>query len=383
MVLGKLEQSPGEGCEIRLGLGLGLGSDQYCLALALGDEDLYFELFFEGRYDFSAQLNAKIEEKFSTLDPNTYGTRNFGEEQDLKRTLTEYFEKIENDKHKALRGGLELAVNLTFNTIYRSTSETLLLKTMSYLGNRFKTHENYGVFHVGLEFQGITIDWGATDYTDLVLPRVNMDQIIAKFALSAPKHENERHQLLGAAAVVLGFGVLLFIPLVGGLFSAITAATAAAIVAYYVIKENYYMKVMIANKGTLQGISEVCTRYNTSEIGYSILNKNCNTFVKDCLDRNNHSKIVIGDQMEKFLGRCGNNDKKFQLDEKIFNSIDEIDEFAEESFEKLDNDRKHLICCYEALAADRKDDANLWKRYDLTRNELEEKWSIRRRGLHK
>ncbi|CAG8523614.1 10581_t:CDS:2, partial [Racocetra fulgida] len=229
------------------------------------------------------------------------------------------------------------------------------------IGNFFY---RYGAFHVGLEIDGIVVEWGCgLAGSSIVYPRPDSRRMLAYVRLNYEKIDpvsNSKESLsnskglisattlttIGATAVTtigatIAIGAAAVTPI--PLFCAITLLIFGLCYSYKVI---YYLGEI--NKNRLHLLAEKCVYYNKTHY-YSPLKPNCQDFVDEMLGSLGIKFNPKGEFLE-FMGRIKNGDASFQLG-TTFESRKVFDNYVDAHWDGIKNewDKKLLICYSDVM----------------------------------
>ncbi|CAG8746967.1 15334_t:CDS:1, partial [Racocetra fulgida] len=245
-------------------------------------------------------------------------------EQSMNYSIYLFFEKLHND-----------------NIIYRK------------IGSIFY---NYGGFHVGLEIDGIVVEWGyGLAGPSIVYPKPDLRKMLAYMRLNYEKIEKldsgfKLSKVLLPIGVVAGVGL----EVIGVMGAAIGAKIAIAAVIGVIIhllimitlycsyKPIYYLGEITKNR--LHLIAEKCVQYNQTH-HYSLL-LSCQHFVDDIL-RSIDIKFKPEGEFLEFMNRIRyHGDGSFQFKGFKFESRKDFDSYVDAHWDSIKNewDKKLLIC---------------------------------------
>nr|CAG8631464.1 14305_t:CDS:1 [Entrophospora candida] len=151
-------------------------------------------------------------------------------------------------------------------------------------GNVITRFTNYGLFHVGLEIDGIIIEWGyGSAGSSIVCPRVDAKRMLTYVRVNYEQINSESSPLsyilsgavisLASVVVALTGGIGLFFTVLG-----VNALAVILVASYSII---YHLGTI--KKDRLKQIAEKCVRYNKTH-GYNLITNNCQHFVDEVLE---------------------------------------------------------------------------------------------------
>ncbi|CAH1760168.1 5087_t:CDS:1, partial [Entrophospora sp. SA101] len=314
----------------------------HTLVHQLGDPDLFFEKF----------LMIKNEEHESLLRNIESGIRSF---RGFQRFNSQYMpEDLElmtwKNKRKSKNYNVYLFIEKIDGKFYNSTI----------FRNVITRFTNYGIFHVGLEIDGIIIEWGyGLAGPSIVCPipdtrgmlacvRVNYQQTNSVFNLRLCISAIAISIILGVVVGVLTGGI--------GIFFTVLGATAALgiilVVSHNIIKKD---------SNRLKRIAEKCAYYNKTH-NYNSYNTNCQHFVDEVLESIGLEFKPEG-EFKEFMDRIKYNENcSFQFKDKVFDSRTNLNDYANEHWSKIKNkwDKKLLICYSDVMDRMYQDGKSRW-----------------------
>ncbi|CAG8521233.1 uncharacterized protein OCT59_006117 [Rhizophagus irregularis] len=254
------------------------------LILSLGDETRFLNRYLRLDDNHLKQITKDLR-KLDDIQKN----RNITSEEELRKS----------DKFNVYLFISKLSDN-------RSDSPFLRFLANSLFKNK------YGMFHVGLEINGIILEWGTGDAgPHLIYPRVNTDRLYEKIAHIRVSYFSQEFNLLDAMRKLLFFE-----PNIG-----------------------------VVPSKKLQIIAQKCVNWNKN-FYYSPLSRNCQHFIDEMLEALD-LKFNPEGEFEKFLDRIiKNTDDRFLFQEKQFFSRQDLDQFANQNWMKISNfwDQRLLLC---------------------------------------
>ncbi|PKY60292.1 hypothetical protein RhiirA4_518073 [Rhizophagus irregularis] len=193
----------------------------------------------------------------------------------------------------------------------------------------------YGMFHVGLEIDGIVLEWGTGDAgPHLIYPRINTNKIYEKIAHIRVNYDsnfsrefnhstntflqNWRHHMQNFISVIKNYIIKLL---------------------------NFVLKIGVVPSNKLQIIAQKCVYWNRN-YDYDPLNRNCQHFINEILEALN-LKFNPEGEFKKFLDRIVKYaDDRFLFQEIEFLSRQDLDQFADQNWNMITNswDKKLLLC---------------------------------------
>ncbi|CAH3137010.1 unnamed protein product [Porites lobata] len=224
------------------------------------------------------------------------------------------------------------------------------------------------VIHAGLDVGGLRVEWGVGPCSpSLVFPRSSTRAILAKIIVEKQS---------------------LFQRFVEGIRHPISTL----IEWYYRLREFFLHILGHANQTSLYKIAEVCTSYNRSKF-WGPVDCNCQKFVIDVLKTLN-LKFSPEGEMKAFIDRINQGDYDLSISDPdglqtVFNSVLELDGFAEDHWNHLPPRSKYLLCTYNSICSERaqnhtrvhgRDAATTespWIRSASNRREVDQVWRSR------
>ena len=328
--------------------------DRVRSVVCLGDKDLFYETFFEGKFDLDAIRNE--------LDGMDEDIRIEMREGDIEDAFNQEADRLEKLRLRAANGEGELPISIFFSQGNRSLNN-LVGRGFARLG----FGEGSGILYAGLDVGGLRVEWGVGEYSpSLVYPRYSARAILAK--IMVPKKS-------------------LFQRFIEGILHPISTL----IEWYCRLKEFFLHFLGYANNTSLYKIAEVCTTYNRSEV-WNQVGCNCQKFVFEVLDRLNLRFAPEG-ELKAFIDRINRGDDDLRIvgpkgRQTVFKSVRDLDEFAEVHWRVLPPWSKYLLCIYNSICSERASDAaattdSPWVRSALNRDEVHQVWRNRVQEVHR
>jgi len=231
---------------------------------------------------------------------------------------------------------------------------------------------NYGLFHVGLEIDGIIIEWGyGSAGSSIVCPRVDVERMLTYVRVNYEQINSASSPLsfilsgavfaIASTVVALTGGVGVFFALLG-----VNAFAVILIASYSII---YHLGTI--KKDRLKQIAEKCVHYNKTH-RYNIITNNCQDFVNEIL-KSIGLKFKPEGEFKEFMDRIKRNDDSFRFKDNVFNSRADLDDYANDHWNNLENkwDKKLLICYSDVMERMYQKGKDEWGPMDV------EKWQQR------
>ncbi|CAG8521213.1 8290_t:CDS:2 [Rhizophagus irregularis] len=218
---------------------------------------------------------------------------------------------------------------------------------LRYLANSLFRNK-YGMFHVGLEIDGIVLEWGTGDAgPHLIYPRINTNRLYEKIAHIRINYDSnfDREFIFTSNIFLQNWKYHL---------------------------HNFLIGIMPSNK--LQIIAQKCVNWNKN-FYYNPVNRNCQRFIEEILETLG-LKFNPEGEFKRFLDRIVEYaDDRFLFEDREFLSRQELDQFTDQNWDKITNvwDKK-LLLCYSNMMN------NMYKyKYDEKWGPInnKEKWLVR------
>ena len=121
---------------------------------------------------------------------------------------------------------------------------------------------------------------------------------------------------------------------------------------YCSLREFFFYILGHANRTSLYKIAEVCTTYNRNKV-WGPVGCNCQKFVLEVLDR-----LSLRFALEAFINRINQGDYDLTIADPeglqtVFNSVLELDGFAEDHWNYLLPWSKYLLFTYNSICSER------------------------------
>ncbi|CAG8521272.1 uncharacterized protein OCT59_006119 [Rhizophagus irregularis] len=197
----------------------------------------------------------------------------------------------------------------------------------------------YGMFHVGLEIDGIVLEWGTGDAgPHLIYPRINTNKIYEKIAHIRINYDSNFSQEFNHSTNTFLQDWQHYMQ---NLFS--TIINFMRMLLYFVLK----IGVVPSNK--LQIIAQKCVYWNRNYY-YDPLNRNCQHFINEILETLN-LKFNPKGEFKKFLDRIVQYaDDRYLFQRREFLSRQDLDQFADQNWNMITNSwDKRLLLCYSDM----------------------------------
>ncbi|CAG8458435.1 10152_t:CDS:2 [Ambispora leptoticha] len=279
----------------------------------LEDADLFFEKFLKHNIEESEKLLRKINADV--------------------RALSEFRDMPEDSKKMSLMNALEYRRENQKYNVYLFIEKTDVSEMLRDLAS----FTEYGVFHVGLEIDGIIIEWGCGPAgQSIVYPRVDERRILAHVRLNY-KRMNPDSAIVNACNKKINHIIDRL-----GAGNRITTSVLDTLLSL-IYRLFYHLGTIKEDK--LKIIAERCVYYNKTH-NYHFLRNNCQHFLDQIL-------IAIGlefkpeGEFKKFMDRIKyKGDGAFRFKDAVFKSRMELDRYADAHWNSLENewDKKLLIC---------------------------------------
>ncbi|RGB27616.1 hypothetical protein C1646_718143 [Rhizophagus diaphanus] len=187
----------------------------------------------------------------------------------------------------------------------------------------------YGMFHVGLEINGIILEWGTGDAgPHLIYPRFNTDRLYEKIAHIRVSYYSQEFNNL----------------------TTFTRNNLSNIILDVMKKYLFFdPKIGVVPSKKLQIIAQKCVSWN-KDFYYNPLYRNCQHFIDEILEALD-LKFNPESEFEMFLDRIVKyTDDRFLFQEKEFFSRQDLDQFADQNWVKISNVwDKRLLLCYSDM----------------------------------
>ncbi|CAG8612335.1 11581_t:CDS:1 [Ambispora leptoticha] len=315
------------------------------LIYQLGDADLFFEKFLKPKIEESEKLLRRINADV--------------------RALSDFRDMPEDSKEMSLRNAREYRRENKKYNVYLLIEKTDFSEILQSLAPVMK----YGIFHVGLEIDGVIIEWGCGPAgQSIVYPRVDERRMLAYIRLNY-KRMNRDSVIMSAcnkniSNIINNLGIGCIITFVLELLGLIY---------------RFFYHLGNIKEDKLKIIAERCVYYNKTH-NYHFLRNNCQHFLDQIL-------IAIGlefkpeGEFKKFMDRIKyKGDGAFRFKDAVFKSRMELDRYADAHWNSLDNewDKKLLICFSDMMERMYERGIEVWGPMDLVNFE---KWERRYEDL--
>ncbi|CAG8612192.1 hypothetical protein C2G38_2153495 [Gigaspora rosea] len=197
------------------------------------------------------------------------------------------------------------------------------------------------MFHVGLEVDGIVLEWGTGDAgPHLIYPKININQIyeIARLRINYDSslsrefnHSTNQLSQFWNDLNQLSFDLL------------------SAIKKLYKYLISFVMNIGVIPSGKLQIIARKCVFWNKN-IFYHPVTRNCQHFIDEMLQALG-LEFYPKDEFKNFLDRiCNYADDRFMFQESEFFSRQDLDQYADQNWNKIQSIwNKKLLLCYSDM----------------------------------
>ncbi|CAB5379151.1 unnamed protein product [Rhizophagus irregularis] len=206
----------------------------------------------------------------------------------------------------------------------RSDSPFLRFFAKSLLRNK------YGMFHVGLEIDGIILEWGTGDAgPHLIYPRVNTKRLCEKLAHIRVNYGQEFN-------LITTFSQTWYHKLYNTILSIMK-------------RLSFVPQIGFISSDKLQIIAQKSVYWNMN-FSYNPLTRNCQHFIEEILETLGLTFNPEG-EFKKFLDRIVNYaDDSFLFQKEEFLSRQDLDQFADQNWDKISNVwDKRLLLCYSDM----------------------------------
>ncbi|RHZ43757.1 hypothetical protein Glove_856g4 [Diversispora epigaea] len=206
-----------------------------------------------------------------------------------------------------------------------------------------KNITTYGAFHVGIEVDGITLEWGSGNAgPSLIYPNIDPRKMIAylriNYESSMTSTINTRIKSIILAAILLDY-------------KKIGSELLSAIKDTYKMMLNFAIMIGIIPSNKLKIIAEKCVYWNRNNY-YNSVRRNCQTFVIQLLNALDLEFKPQG-EFQKFLNRIINDaDDRFIFKNIEFKSRSELDNYVDQYWDSIKNEEiwdKKLLLCYSDM----------------------------------
>ncbi|GBC10098.1 hypothetical protein RclHR1_09330003 [Rhizophagus clarus] len=251
---------------------------------------------------------------------------------DETRFLNRYLNLSDLQKNDLTPSEKDRKFNVYFfiSKLSDNRSENLILR---YVANSlFKTR--YGMFHVGLEIDGIVLEWGTGDAgPHLIYPRINTDRIYEKIAHIRVSYLSQEFNVTNYTSMWAWTHNLSYI--ISDVMSKVR------------LHSDPKIGVIPSNK--LQIIAQKCVYWNKN-FQYSALKHNCQHFIDEIFEALD-LKFNPEGEFKKFLDRIVMYaDGRFLFQEIEFLSRQDLDRYADQNWGVLTNAwDKRLLLCYSGM----------------------------------
>ena len=298
--------------------------DRVKLVVCLGDKDLFYEMFFKGKFDLDA-----IRNELDEMDKDLRSEMR--EEGDIEDAFNQEAGRLEKLRLRAANGRGQLPISIFFSQGNRYFD--------NFVGRGIARLCGFGegwILHAGLDLGGLRVEWGVGLYSpSLVLPRYSARAILAK--IMVPRKS-------------------LFQRFIEGILHPIST-----LIEWYCRLRDFFLYFLgYANHTSLYKFAKVCTTYNRSKV-WNPVGCNCQKFVLEVLDRLNLRFAPEG-EMKAFIDRINQGDYNLSITDPnglqtVFTSVCDLDEFAEVHWSFLPPWSKYLLCTYNSICSERASDA--------------------------
>ncbi|RIA88918.1 hypothetical protein C1645_825597 [Glomus cerebriforme] len=225
-------------------------------------------------------------------------------------------------------------VYLYISKLSGNRSEIPLLRDIA--KNTFKN--KYGMFHVGLEIDGIVLEWGTGDAgPNLIYPKFNPHRIYDNIAHIRVNYDSNLCRELNNSITFYSKNWSNLYKPVTDLFSLILNMFKK------LLNDATHIGFIPTNK--LQIVARKCVFWNKNYY-YSATNRNCQQFIEEML-KSLGLKFEPEAEFKKFMDRItGHADDRFLFKEEEFFSRYDLDQYADQNWDRISNiwDKKLLLC---------------------------------------
>ena len=330
--------------------------DRVKLVVCLGDKELFYEMFFKGKFDLDA-----IRNELDEMDKDLRSEMR--EEGDIEDAFNQEARRLEKLRLRAANGRGQLPISIFFSQGNRYFD--------NFVGRGIARLCGFGegwILHAGLDLGGLRVEWGVGLYSpSLVLPLYSARAILAK--IMVPRKS-------------------LFQRFIEGILHPIST-----LIEWYCRLRDFFLYFLgYANHTSLYKFAKVCTTYNRSKV-WNPVGCNCQKFVLEVLDRLNLRFAPEG-EMKAFIDRINQGDYNLSITDPnglqtVFTSVCDLDEFAEVHWSFLPPWSKYLLCTYNSICSERASDAaattdSPWVRPPHNRDEAHQQvWRNRVQEVHR
>ncbi|EXX63595.1 uncharacterized protein OCT59_025544 [Rhizophagus irregularis] len=240
-------------------------------------------------------------------------------------SLGEYYVRNLLRKHRRKSDKFNIYLFISKLRDDRSDSPFLRFFAKSLLRNK------YGMFHVGLEIDGIILEWGTGDAgPHLIYPRVNTKRLCEKLAHIRVNYGQEFN-------LITTFSETWYHKLYNYILNKMRKFL------------SFVPKIGSISSDKLQIIARKCVYWNKN-FNYNPLRRNCQHFIEEILEALGLTFNPEG-EFKKFLDRIVNYaDDSFLFQEEEFLSRQDLDQFADKNWDKISNVwDKRLLLCYSDM----------------------------------
>ncbi|CAB4479700.1 hypothetical protein RhiirA1_506706 [Rhizophagus irregularis] len=317
------------------------------LILSLGDETRFLNRYLKLDDNHLDKINRELQ-KLDRLQGN-----NFIPSEEDGRDLV-------NDLLRRRRETDKFNVYLFIEKLSDNRSDNSFLR---YLANSLFRNK-YGMFHVGLEIDGIVLEWGTGDAgPHLIYPRINTNRLYEKIAHIRINYDsNFDREFIFTSNIFLQnwkYHLHNFLSVILDIMRKL---------------KSFAMRIGIMPSNKLQIIAQKCVNWNKN-FYYNPVNRNCQRFIEEILETLG-LKFNPEGEFKRFLDRIVEYaDDRFLFEDREFLSRQELDQFTDQNWDKITNvwDKK-LLLCYSNMMN------NMYKyKYDEKWGPInnKEKWLVR------
>ncbi|CAG8454079.1 15500_t:CDS:1 [Dentiscutata heterogama] len=292
---------------------------------SLGDEKIFLDRYLnlkEIYNDENLQQITKDLQELNILQENNF-TPSEEEGRNLINSLLQHRRK--SDKFN---------VYLFISKLSNGRSDSPYLR---FLGKHVLRNK-YGMFHVGLEVDGIVLDWGTGDAgPHLIYPKIYVNRIYDKIAYIRVNYDSNFSREFNQSTNRFSQ----FWNILCHIFS----DSLSIISTMYRMLLTFVTNIGVIPSQKLQIIAQKCVFWNRF-IFYDPLNRNCQHFIDEMLKALGLEFHPEG-EFKKFLDRIINYaDDSFLFQEIEFLSRQDLDQYANQNWDKIQNiwDKKLLLC---------------------------------------